>query len=84
MNSVNKLFSQMNDAFMFRDILQSASVLAPRTVAAICANDAPQPAMTLWLMECGAAVRDYQLYMAQVRATQIRDWLRAGKRATRC
>ncbi len=35
-NSVNKLFSQMNDAFMFRDIsLQSGKVCAQKPVAAI-------------------------------------------------
>lgn len=35
--------------------------------------------MTMWLMEgesCG--IGDYQSYMAQVCAAQIRDWLKAG------
>lgn len=80
-NSVNKLFSQMNDAFMFRDIPFSPVKFAPRNQSLqFKVNDAPQPAMTLWLMEgesCGSG--DYQSYMAQVCATQIRDWLRAGQ-----
>lgn len=57
-NSVNKLFSQMNDAFMFRDIPFSPVKFAPRNQSLqFKVNDAPQPAMTLWLMEGKAAVR---------------------------
>lgn len=79
-NSVNKLFSQMNDAFMFRDIPFSPVKFAPRNQSLqFKVNDAPQPAMTLWLMEGKAAVRAIISYMAQVCATQIRDWLRAGQ-----
>ncbi len=79
-NSVNKLFSQMNDAFMFRDIPFSPVKFAPRNQSLqFKVNDAPQPAMTLWLMEESCGSGDYQSYMAQVCATQIRDWLRAGQ-----
>lgn len=85
-NSVNKLFSQMNDAFMFRDIPFSPVKFAPRNQSLqFKVNDAPQPAMTLWLMEgesCGSG--DYQSYMAQVCATQVATGCAPGKRATHC
>lgn len=80
-NSVNTLFSQMDDAFMFREIPFQPVKPAAKNQALrfeFCGN--PQPAMTLWLMEgesCG--VGDYQSYMAQVCAAQIRDWLKAGQ-----
>ncbi len=36
--------------------------------------------MKLWLMEGdGVGVGDYQSFMAQLCATQIRDWLSAGQ-----
>ncbi|WP_348257316.1 hypothetical protein, partial [Salmonella enterica] len=72
--------SKMNVAFMVRDIPFSPVKFAPRTQSLqFKVNDAPQPAMTLCLMDgesCGSG--DYQSYMALVCATQIRVWLRAG------
>ncbi|HEJ0423214.1 TPA: exodeoxyribonuclease V subunit beta [Citrobacter koseri] len=80
-NSVNTLFSQMNDAFMFREI-PFAPVKSARKNQSLrfVLNGETQPAMNMWLMEgesCG--IGDYQSYMAQVCATQIRDWLKAGQ-----
>ena len=79
-NSVNTLFSQMDDAFMFREISFSPVKSAEKNQGLrFVLRGETQPAMSMWLMEgesCG--VGDYQSYMAQVCATQIRDWLKAG------
>lgn len=79
-NSVNTLFSQMDDAFMLREIPFSPVKSAEKNQALrFVLHGETQPAMSMWLMEgesCG--VGDYQSYMAQVCATQIRDWLKAG------
>lgn len=80
-NSVNTLFSQMDDAFMFREIPFSPVKSSEKNQALrFVLHGETQPAMSMWLMEgesCG--VGDYQSYMAQVCATQIRDWLKAGQ-----
>ncbi|HCL8272881.1 TPA: exodeoxyribonuclease V subunit beta [Citrobacter freundii] len=79
-NSVNTLFSQMDDAFMFREIPFSPVKFAEKNQSLqFVLHGETQPAMSMWLMEgesCG--VGDYQNYMAQVCAMQIRDWLKAG------
>lgn len=79
-NSVNTLFGQMDDAFMFREIPFSPVKSSEKNQALrFVLHGETQPAMSMWLMEgesCG--VGDYQSYMAQVCATQIRDWLKAG------
>lgn len=79
-NSVNRLFSQMDDAFMFREIpFQPVKYADKNQSLRFEFHGETQPAMTMWLMEgesCG--IGDYQSYMAQVCATQIRDWLKAG------
>ncbi|WP_159121436.1 exodeoxyribonuclease V subunit beta [Citrobacter werkmanii] len=79
-NSVNTLFSQMDDAFMFREIPFSPVKFAEKNQSLrFVLHGETQPSMSMWLMEgesCG--VGDYQNYMAQVCATQIRDWLKAG------
>lgn len=79
--SVNRLFSQMDDAFMFRQIpflpVKSAAKNAGLRFAF---RGETQPAMKLWLMEGeGVGVGDYQSFMAHLCATQIRDWLSAGQ-----
>lgn len=81
-NSVNKLFSQTDDAFMFREIPFIPVKSAGKNQALrFVFKGETQPAMKMWLMEgesCG--VGDYQSTMAQVCAAQIRDWLQAGQR----
>ncbi|CBG89602.1 exodeoxyribonuclease V subunit beta [Citrobacter rodentium] len=81
-NSVNRLFTQMDDAFMFREIpFQPVKSAGKNQSLRFEFHGETQPAMTMWLMEgesCG--VGDYQSYMAQVCAAQIRDWLEAGQR----
>lgn len=85
-NSVNKLFSQTDDAFMFREIPFIPVKSAGKNQALrFVFKGETQPAMKMWLMEgesCG--VGDYQSTMAQVCAAQIRDWLQAGQRGERC
>ena len=80
-NSVNTLFSQMDDAFMFREIpFQPVKFAGKNQSLRFEYQGQRQPAMTMWLMEgesCG--VGEYQSYMAQVCAAQIRDWLKAGQ-----
>lgn len=81
-SSVNRLFSQMDNAFMFNEIpFQPVKAAAKNQSLRFVLNGDAQPAMTFWLMEgesCG--VGDYQSFMAQVCAAQIRDWLEAGQR----
>ena len=80
--SVNTLFSQMNDAFMFREIPFLPVKSAPRNATLRFEYKGDfQPAMSIWLMEGeGCGVGDYQTFMAQHCAAQIRDWLSAGVR----
>ncbi|WP_431615670.1 exodeoxyribonuclease V subunit beta [Citrobacter amalonaticus] len=79
-NSVNRLFSQMDDAFMFREIpFQPVKYAEKNQSLRFEFHGETQPAMTMWLMEGeGCGIGDYQSYMAQVCAAQIRDWLKAG------
>ena len=81
-NSVNRLFGLMDDAFMFREIpFQPVKYAEKNQSLRFEFYGETQPAMTMWLMEgesCGLG--DYQSYMAQVCAAQIRDWLKAGLR----
>lgn len=85
-NSVNKLFSQMNDAFMFRDIPFSPVKFAPRNQSLqFKVNDAPQPAMTLWLMEGKTAVRAIiKVIWRRCAPRKFATGCVPGKRATRC
>ncbi|MCU6668542.1 exodeoxyribonuclease V subunit beta [Enterobacteriaceae bacterium H4N4] len=80
--SVNTLFSQMNDAFMFREIpFQPVKSAAKNAGLRFELQGETQPAMNVWLMEGeGCGVGDYQAFMAQHCAAQIRDWLSAGVR----
>lgn len=81
-NSVNRLFGLMDDAFMFREIpFQPVKYAEKNQSLRFEFYGETQSAMTMWLMEgesCG--IGDYQSYMAQVCAAQIRDWLKAGLR----
>lgn len=81
-NSVNRLFGQMDDAFMFREIpFQPVKSAEKNQSLRFEFRGEAQPAMTMWLMDGeGCGVGDYQSYMAQVCAAQIRDWLEAGQR----
>ncbi|WP_318363824.1 exodeoxyribonuclease V subunit beta [Enterobacter sp.] len=82
--SVNTLFSRMDNAFMFREIPFLPVKSAPKNSALRFEfNGQMQPAMSLWLMDGdGVSVGDYQTFMAQHCAAQIRDWLIAGQQGS--
>jgi exodeoxyribonuclease V beta subunit len=79
--SVNRLFSLSDNPFMFREIpfLPVKPAGKNHGLRFTVDNDAV-PAMNIWLMP-GEAVGsgDYQTFMAQLCAAQIRDWLSAGQ-----
>lgn len=82
--SVNTLFSRMDNAFMFREIpfLPVKSAEKNRALRFEFEGQT-QPAMSLWLMDGeGTSVGEYQSFMAQQCAAQIRDWLSAGQHGT--
>ncbi|WP_437888464.1 exodeoxyribonuclease V subunit beta [Phytobacter sp. V91] len=79
--SVNQIFRQTDDAFMFRQIpFQPVNSAAKNQLHRFVVNGSNQPAMSFWLMEGdGVGVADYQSTMAGQCAIQIRDWLIAGQ-----
>ena len=80
--SVNRLFTRMDNPFLFSEIPFLSVKAAPKNsgLRFTLKNDT-QPAMALCLMEGdGVGVSDYQHFMARVCASQIRDWLAAGLR----
>ena len=80
--SVNRLFSLSDNPFMFREIpFLPVKAAAKNQGLRFTVDAADVPAMNVWLMPgdtVGAG--DYQTFMAQLCATQIRDWLSAGQR----
>ncbi|WLI76217.1 exodeoxyribonuclease V subunit beta [Kosakonia sp. H02] len=80
--SVNRLFSHLDNAFMFQQIPFLPVKAAARNAGLrFAVHGETQPSMKLWLMEGeGVGVGDYQSFMAQLCATQIRDWLSAGQK----
>lgn len=81
--SVNQLFSRLDDTFMFRQIpFQPVKSAAKNQSLRFTLKGETQPAMAMWLMDsdgAGVGVGDYQTFMAEVCAGQIRDWLIAGQ-----
>ena len=79
--SVNRLFGLVDNPFMFRDIPFLPVKSAPKNASLRFEVDGEnQPAMNLWLMPGeGVSAGDYQTFMAQQCAAQIRDWLTAGQ-----
>lgn len=77
---VNTLFSQMDNAFMFRDIPFWPVKPAEKNSGLRFEIDGEtQAAMSMWLMPGeGVGSGDYQSFMAGLCAGQIRDWLSAG------
>ncbi len=82
--SVNRLFGLVDNPFMFRDIPFLPVKSAPKNASLRFEVDGEnQPAMNLWLMPGeGVSAGDYQTFMAQQCAAQIRDWLTAGQQRT--
>ena len=79
--SVNRLFGLVDNPFMFRDIPFLPVKSAPKNASLRFEVDGEnQPAMNLWLMPGeGISAGDYQNFMAQQCAAQIRDWLTGGQ-----
>ncbi|HIG2857002.1 exodeoxyribonuclease V subunit beta [Klebsiella pneumoniae] len=80
--SVNRLFSLSDNPFMFHEIpFLPVKAAAKNKGLRFTVDAANVPAMNVWLMP-GDTVGsgDYQTFMAQLCATQIRDWLSAGQR----
>ncbi|GIU60531.1 exodeoxyribonuclease V subunit beta [Klebsiella pneumoniae] len=78
--SVNRLFSLSDNPFMFHEIpFLPVKAAAKNKGLRFTVDAADVPAMNVWLMP-GDTVGsgDYQTFMAQLCATQIRDWLSAG------
>ncbi|ADO47182.1 exodeoxyribonuclease V subunit beta [[Enterobacter] lignolyticus] len=80
--SVNRLFGLSENPFMFREIpFLPVNAAAKNHGLRFELQGETQPAMSLWLMPGnGVGVGDYQHFMAQLCAGQIRDWLSAGQR----
>ncbi|WP_058913731.1 exodeoxyribonuclease V subunit beta [Entomohabitans teleogrylli] len=79
---VNRLFSQQENAFLFRQI-PFLVVKSAASNSGLCftLQGKAQAAMTLWNMPGeGVGVSDYQQVMARQCAAQICDWLAAGQR----
>ncbi|HCA8919594.1 MULTISPECIES: exodeoxyribonuclease V subunit beta [Klebsiella] len=79
--SVNRLFGLSDNPFMFREIpFLPVKAAAKNQGLRFTVDAADVPAMNVWLMP-GDTVGsgDYQTFMAQLCATQIRDWLSAGQ-----
>ncbi|MGK2304699.1 exodeoxyribonuclease V subunit beta, partial [Klebsiella pneumoniae] len=79
--SVNRLFSLSDNPFMFHEIpFLPVKAAAKNKGLRFTVDAADVPAMNVWLMP-GDTVGsgDYQSFMAQLCATQIRDWLSAGQ-----
>lgn len=81
-NSVNALFSQVDNPFLFRQIPFLPVKAAPKNSGLrFTVQGSAIPAMSLWLQPGdGCGVSDYQQTMATQCAQQIRDWLAAGQR----
>jgi exodeoxyribonuclease V beta subunit len=81
-NSVNTLFSQVENPFLFREIPFLSVKSAPKNSGLrFTVKNKTLAAMSLWLQPGdGCGVSDYQQAMAMQCAQQIRDWLAAGLR----
>lgn len=77
--SINQLFSQLPCPFLFDDIPFFPVSVAPKNQTLYFSlHGATQPAMAFWLLEQPVSAKNYRQQMAQICATQIRDWLNAG------
>jgi exodeoxyribonuclease V beta subunit len=81
-NSVNTLFQQLDNAFLFAQIPFLAVNAAPKNNGLrFTLKGKNQAAMSFWAQSGdGCGVSDYQQTMAMQCAQQIREWLSAGQR----
>lgn len=81
-SSVNTLFQQLDNPFLFEQIpFMAVKAAAKNSGLRFTMKGKNQPAMSLWAQSGdGCGVSDYQQIMAMQCAQQIRDWLSAGQR----
>lgn len=79
--SVNQLFSRLPSPFLFSQIpFLAVSSAAKNATLRFELHGQNQPGLQCWLQPGeGVGVNDYQQFMAQHCASQIRDWLTAGQ-----
>ncbi|WP_034916677.1 exodeoxyribonuclease V subunit beta [Erwinia sp. 9145] len=80
-NSVNRLFSQLDNPFLFSDIpFLAVKPAAKNSALSFTVEGEVQPALRLWLQPGnGVGVSDYQQFMARHCAADICRWLTAGQ-----
>lgn len=80
-DSVNQLFSRLDNPFLFNDIpFLPVQPAAPNAALRFTVNGEAQPALRFWLQPgSGIGVSEYQQYMARQCAGEIRHWLSAGQ-----
>ncbi|KFK92393.1 MULTISPECIES: exodeoxyribonuclease V subunit beta [unclassified Serratia (in: enterobacteria)] len=85
-SSVNRLFAQVENPFLFKQIPFIDVAAAQKNQRLVFEwRNKPQPAMQFWLQQGeGVGVSDYQQLMARWCAAQIRDWLSAGQAGEAC
>jgi exodeoxyribonuclease V beta subunit len=81
-SSVNTLFQQLDNPFLFEQIpFMAVKAAAKNSGLRFTMKGKNQAAMSLWAQSGdGCGVSDYQQIMAMQCAQQIRDWLSAGQR----
>jgi len=84
--SVNRLFSQIDSPFLFSAIpFQPVIPAAPNQSLKLIFDEQQQPALRFWLQPGeGVGNSDYQQFMAQQCAADISRWLVAGQQGRAC
>jgi len=84
--SVNRLFSQLDSPFLFSAIpFQPVMPAAPNQTLKLIFDEQQQPALRFWLQPGeGVGNSDYQQFMAQQCAADISRWLVAGQQGRAC
>lgn len=85
-DSVNRLFSQLESPFLFSAIpFLQVKPAAPNQALKLIYDDRPQPALRFWLQPgAGVGSSDYQQFMARQCAADISRWLVAGQQGRAC
>lgn len=83
-NSVNYLFSQLENPFLFNDIpFIAVQPAAANAALSFTLEGQEQPALRFWLQPGdGVGVSDYQQFMARQCAAEICRWLTAGQQGS--
>lgn len=86
MSSVNRLFSQSDNPFVFNDIpFLPVAVAGKNHPLRLYYDGECQPAMRFWVPSAEAmGVSEYQHFMAELAAADIARWLIAGQQGRAC